>query len=67
MNLGPPIRKPPEPKPEWFPVPDKPHLEQNSKGQLRTAIPENELASYPAWAWKHIYTRGEAGEWVDVV
>lgn len=24
------------PEPEWRPVPDHPHLEQNSKGQWRT-------------------------------
>lgn len=42
MTLGPPIRKPSPllpPRPEWMQVPDKPHLEQNAKGQLRTRLP----------------------------
>jgi hypothetical protein len=39
MTLGPPIRKKPEPKPEWWPVPGDQRFEQNAKGQLRTKIP----------------------------
>jgi hypothetical protein len=39
---------PTTPKPEWQPVPGKPHLQVNSKGQLRTNIPANEAASFPA-------------------
>lgn len=33
----------PPPPPEWRPVPDKPHLEQNARGQLRTK---------PGWSYK---------------
>ena len=30
--------QPPAKQPEWHAVPNKPHLEVNSKGQLRTSI-----------------------------
>jgi hypothetical protein len=45
--LGKKIDFPAPPKPEWRPVPDKPHLEQNAQGQLRTKIPENNAAIWP--------------------
>jgi hypothetical protein len=36
--IGPKVPvKPPPQKPEWTPVPGKPHLEQNAKGEWRTA------------------------------
>lgn len=43
MSLGPPINRPEKPKPDethWTPVPGKPHLLRNERGQLRTNLPE---------------------------
>lgn len=43
MPLGPPINRQPLPVPqaeEWHPVPGKPHLLRNERGQLRTNLPE---------------------------
>lgn len=41
MSLGPPIRPPAVPQViEWWPVPGKPHLLTNARGQLRTNLPE---------------------------
>lgn len=34
------------PRKEWTPVPGKPGLEQNQKGQIRTNIPANGQARY---------------------
>lgn len=53
MTLGPPIRKPPQQRPEWTPVPDKPHLEQNAQGQLRTRIKPPDVDPI-AWMMGHI-------------
>lgn len=39
MSLGPPIRKEPPPKPEWVPVPGKPHMWRNAQGQLKYTPP----------------------------
>ena len=36
MTLGPPIRTPPPPKPEWWPDPDNPKFLLNAKGQRQT-------------------------------
>jgi hypothetical protein len=44
--LGKKVEKPKAEKPEWWPVPGKPHLEQNAEGKLRTNIPENESAAW---------------------
>jgi hypothetical protein len=47
-GLGPRVPKPaPPPAPEWRPVPDKPLLEQNERGQLRTRLPTAPVASSP--------------------
>lgn len=44
--LGEKVVKPvPTPK-EWTPIPGKPGLEQNQKGQIRTNIPANGSARY---------------------
>lgn len=43
MPLGAPINRQPLPVPqaeEWHPVPGKPHLLRNERGQLRTNLPE---------------------------
>ena len=53
MSLGPPIRKPPQKRPEWTPVPDKPHLEQNAQGQLRTRIKPPDVDPI-AWMMGHL-------------
>lgn len=37
---------------EWTPVPGKPYLEKNSKGQLRTKIPLPNPAYFPI-PWPH--------------
>jgi hypothetical protein len=38
--LGKPVEKPqPTPKPDWAPVPGKPHLEQDSEGRYKYAPP----------------------------
>lgn len=38
--LGPRVPKPEPPAgPEWRAVPDKPHLEVNAQGQMRTRLP----------------------------
>lgn len=50
MSLGQPIRAPREPAPEWRPVPGKPWLERNARGQLRTKLPEPPAHSRP-WPW----------------
>lgn len=40
MPAGEKVKTPPKPEiPEWQPVKDKPHLEINRRGQLRTNIP----------------------------
>jgi hypothetical protein len=44
--LGKKVEKPKAEKPEWQPVPGKPHLEQNAEGKMRTNIPENESAAW---------------------
>lgn len=36
MSLGPPIRDPIPPEPEWKPYEQNPRLEVNARGQLRT-------------------------------
>jgi hypothetical protein len=39
-ELGTPVRKPTvDGRPEWRAVPDKPHLEENAQGQVRTKLP----------------------------
>jgi hypothetical protein len=39
--LGQPTnRSEPPTKEQWFPVPDKPWLERNAKGDLRTKLPD---------------------------
>lgn len=42
MTLGPPINRPlPVPDAqEWFPVPGRPELLRNARGQLRTNLPD---------------------------
>jgi hypothetical protein len=38
--FGPKVKPPAKPEPpEWQSVPDKPHLEINRKGQIRTRLP----------------------------
>jgi hypothetical protein len=44
--LGKKVEKPKVEKTEWWPVPGKPHLEQNAEGKLRTNIPEKEAWTY---------------------
>lgn len=39
VSLGPPIRKEPEPRPEWAPVPGKPYFFVNAAGQLKYVPP----------------------------
>ena len=47
--LGPPIRKaPPEKAQGWFQVPDKPGIERDQEGRLRTNFPENRAAQWQA-------------------
>ena len=46
-GLGKKVERPVKPQPEWRPVEGKPHLEINSKGQLRTVIAQNALADFP--------------------
>lgn len=47
MSLGPPIR-PPQPEViEWWPVPGKPHLLVNARGQLRTNLPDPSTGRRP--------------------
>lgn len=53
-GLGKKIDASPPPEPEWkF---HKPGFEINAKGQVRTAIPQNELAHFPniEFAWPFI-------------
>lgn len=50
MDLGKPIR-PEQPQTEWKPVPGKPHMYVNAKGQLKYAPPLQPLPVPTIFEW----------------
>lgn len=53
LTLGHKIAPQTQPAPEW--TPSGPNIETNAAGQVRTNIPENEVASFPALYYREIW------------